>query len=375
MNIRILSDNRTICQNRNSLHNYFAWPSVARLEDGTLAMVTSGFRLAHLCPFGKDVICYSRDEGNTWTHPAVVIDTPLDDRDCGIAVGKNGTVLITSFNNTVKVQREWLKRRAPSVQKWIEGYLDTVDTTDAEERFLGSIFAISRDGGYTFSDPMRIPVTNPHGPIALDNGDFLYIGSVMDGMLDRQAVNLGLATDMETEPRLACYLIHPDGSYARLSSIPDVEECSDENILSCEPHAIRLADGRILVHIRVQRKNPKKFSIYQSISTDGGKSFSVPVRLLGECGGAPAHLLSHSSGVLISTYGYREQPYGIRAMLSKDGGKTWQTDLVLWDKGVSDDLGYPCSVELKDGSILTVYYEHEQPDGPAVIRQIVWNIE
>ena len=97
-----------------------------------------------------------------------------------------------------------------------------------------------------------------------------------------------------------------------------------------------------------QRKNPKKFSIYQSVSVDGGKSFSVPVRLLGECGGAPAHLMKHSSGVLISTYGYREQPYGIRAMLSKDGGKTWQTDLVLWDKGVNGDLGYPCSVELSD---------------------------
>ncbi len=375
MNIRIVSDNRTICHNRDSLQNYFAWPSVARLEDGTLAMVTSGFRLAHLCPFGKGVICYSRDEGKTWTHPAVIIDTPLDDRDCGIAVGKNGTVLVTSFNNKVTVQREWLKRRTPSVQKWIEGYLDTVDTTDAEERFLGSIFAISRDGGYSFSAPMRVPVSNPHGPIALDNGDFLYIGSVMDGMLDRQAVRLGLATKMETEPQLACYLLHPDGSYERLSSLPDIEEPSEEKVLSCEPHAIRLEDGRILVHIRVQRKNPKKFSVYQSVSNDGGKSFSVPVRLLEECGGAPAHLLKHSNGVLISTYGYREQPYGIRAMLSTDGGKTWQTDLVLWDRGVNDDLGYPCSVELKDGSILTVYYEHEQPDGPAVIRQIIWRIE
>ena len=74
-----------ICHNPDSVFGYFGWPSIARLPDGTLAMVASGFRMAHVCPFGKGIICYSRDEGRTWTAPAAVIDTVLDDRDCGLA--------------------------------------------------------------------------------------------------------------------------------------------------------------------------------------------------------------------------------------------------------------------------------------------------
>lgn len=64
----------------------FNWPSTARLPDGRIMAVCSGFRLAHVCPFGKVVACYSSDEGLTWSLPSVVLDTPLDDRDAGIAV-------------------------------------------------------------------------------------------------------------------------------------------------------------------------------------------------------------------------------------------------------------------------------------------------
>lgn len=76
---------------------------------------------------------------------------------------------------------------------------------------------------------------------------------------------------------------------------------------------------------------------------------------------------------MISTYGHRESPYGIRAMFSKDGGESWQTDAVI-TLGGGFDLGYPCTVELKDGSLLTVYYAHEENNGPAVIWQQKWRL-
>lgn len=117
------------------------------------------------------------------------------------------------------------------------------------------------------------------------------------------------------------------------------------------------------------------FSTYQSESADGGKSWSKPHALLGKRGGAPAHLLKHSSGVLISAYGYREKPYGIRVMLSTDNGRTWQTDNVIYDSGADDDLGYPATVELPDGSLLTVFYAHTKESEPAVIMAQKWKIE
>lgn len=37
---------RVIMSNPHSPHGYFAWPSIDRLQDGRLAVVASGFRLA-----------------------------------------------------------------------------------------------------------------------------------------------------------------------------------------------------------------------------------------------------------------------------------------------------------------------------------------
>ena len=61
--MRIIEQPKTIIDNPDSIFGYFAWPTVARLYDGTLAAVCSGFRLRHICPFGKAVISYSRDDG------------------------------------------------------------------------------------------------------------------------------------------------------------------------------------------------------------------------------------------------------------------------------------------------------------------------
>ena len=73
-----------ICSNKNSMHNYFGWPSIARLQDGSLMIGASGFRIAHVCPFGKVIVSRSYDEGKSRTAPEVVVDTPLDERDSGI---------------------------------------------------------------------------------------------------------------------------------------------------------------------------------------------------------------------------------------------------------------------------------------------------
>ena len=52
MKIEILSSPKVICANRRGIHNYFAWPTVARLPGGALAAVCSGFRIRHADPFG-----------------------------------------------------------------------------------------------------------------------------------------------------------------------------------------------------------------------------------------------------------------------------------------------------------------------------------
>lgn len=354
MNIQVL-ETKVICSNpTNPVHNYFAWPSVARLQDGKLMMVASGLRKKHLCPFGKVVGCVSGDEGETWSKPAVLLDTPLDDRDAGVVPFGEKSVLITSFNNTVQAQRGW---NAEAQDSYISAYLDSIEGTDAEEKYLGSTFIMSHDGGKTFGEIMRIPVTTPHGPAPMKDGSLLYVGRTFS------AHNQVMEDD-----HIAAYRLNADGSYEKLGDIENVAP----GLLSCEPNAIVLPDGKIIVHIRVHKGG--YFTLFQSESYDGGHTFTKPRQLLGQKGGAPAHLLLLKNGVLISAYGYREAPYGIRMMYSLDNGETWSTDHVLWDKGLGIDLGYPCSVQLKSGDILTVFYARQTEDGPAVIMQLRWRM-
>jgi hypothetical protein len=61
-------------------------------------------------------------------------------------------------------------------------------------------------------------------------------------------------------------------------------------------------------------------------------------------------------GRLCATYGYREAPYGIRARLSTDNGKTWGREIHVRDDGCTWDIGYTRTFQRTDGKIVTVYY-------------------
>lgn len=366
MKINVL-ESKIMMSNDSSIHNYFGWPTVARLKDGRLAVAASGYRLAHVCPFGKCVVSYSSDEGKTWTLPAPVIDTYLDDRDGGITGFGESSVIVTTFNNSVQFQRESgiaKYDKAPGRIPYANGYLDIVEAEHPDwDKYLGSIFRISHDNGVTFGEIKKMPVSCPHGPTEMPDGTLIYVGRKFSH--DDKF--------RENETHLACYKLFPDGNYEFLSEIENV----GEGYNSCEPYTYRMKNGKLICHIRMEGN--ENFSIFQSESEDDGKTWTKPRQLLPQKGGAPAHIIE-KDGVLISTYGYRQNPYGIRVMFSFDGGETWDTDHVLVDSEVSGDLGYPSSVVLEDGNILTVYYARRSedrmvPNNSCVIKQIIWNFE
>ena len=352
--IKLIGETKTVMSSPYSLHNYFAWPSICRLKNGRIAVTASGFRLEHICPFGKAVIAFSEDECGSFSLPAPVIDTPLDDRDSGVCAFGESSLIVTSFNNPVSFQRGCNPENA-----YVQSYLDTV-TPEDEKRFLGSTFRISEDNGVSFSDIHISPVTSPHGPCVLSDGSLLWVGRNFseEGYGGIEAVR-----------------VHPDGMTEPVGRVENVTE-NGETPLLCEPHAVQLPNGDIVCHIRAEGgERTPFFTTYQSISHDGGKSWTKPERLLGLQGGAPAHLLLHPSGMLLSVYGYREKPYGIKVMLSTDNAKSWQTGLDLHINGVDSDLGYPASVCLSDGSIYTVFYAHKDPSSPAEIFGQRWTVE
>lgn len=349
---------RIIISNPESRHNYFGWPTVARLQNGKVAVVASGFRLRHVCPFGKMIISYSEDNGETYTAPAPIIDTVLDDRDGGILPFGESSVIVTSFNNT-----RFFQRGNSELTAYDSAYLDMI-TDEEEEKVLGAVFRISNDCGVTFGKIFKSPVSSPHGPVELQDGTLLWVGRTY---VPKDDYRLGADC-------IQAHRINPDGTTEYVGEIENVKT-GDVQALSCEPHAVVLDDGTILVHFRMDDEAAPIFTVYQTESHDGGKTWSKPRRLLPLLGGSPPHILKHSSGMLISTYGYREKPYGIKVMFSKDEGKTWDYGHDIYVNNICDDIGYPSSIELDDGSILTVFYACCDEDEHAVIMQQKWSFE
>lgn len=333
------------------MFGYFGWPSLARLSDGSLIAAASGFRHAHICPFGKSVIFRSPD-GVNWSEPEIINDSPVDDRDTGLLTLDDNAFMLSWFGSDTRIYY-------PEPDAAYRPVLDTWEN-DTVQQHIGS-FLRSYSPAAGWGPVQRVKVTSPHGPIRLRNGDLFYLGTEF-GYRDADG-NFHLS--MRHEHRITA-LRSSDGGLT-WNECGSVAFPEDPDAFFCEPHAIELADGRLLGLLRRERD----FSIWQTISADGGAGWSCPEF---RCFGSPPQLLRHSSGILIASYGCRRAPFGQRVMFSTDEGTSWDTDWIIRDDAPDADLGYPCSVELGDGSILTLYYQHDPGNPNAALMLSEWRL-
>ena len=82
----------------------------------------------------------------------------------------------------------------------------------------------------------------------------------------------------------------------------------------------------------------------------------------------------HSSGALICTFGRRVPPFGEYAMVSHDLGKTWSEEYVIDDNTDNRDLGYGSTLEMADGSLMSVYYQRCPGDDYPSILYTNWRL-
>ena len=144
------------------------------------------------------------------------------------------------------------------------------------------------------------------------------------------------------------------------------------------PASARLAPKRIAVAVRAHDGRGGfeggRHWIDLYLSEDDGLSWrwlAQPAPDTGRGGNPPALTRLHD-GRLCLTYGYRAAPFGIRARLSADDGVTWGEEITLRDDGGCHDLGYPRTVQRDDGTLVTVYYFNDQPDGERYIAATLW---
>ena len=91
-------------------------------------------------------------------------------------------------------------------------------------------------------------------------------------------------------------------------------------------------------------------------SKDGGKSFE-PWEDSG-FQGHPHYALRLPDDRVLLVYGYRHEPFGIRARVLNSECTDFKTaeEIVLRDDGGSGDLGYPWAAMMPDGRALVTYY-------------------
>lgn len=148
-------------------------------------------------------------------------------------------------------------------------------------------------------------------------------------------------------------------------------------LFSIMPSTVRLSSGRLLTSVRV-KKDDKTDWIELWASDDLGRNWTLvtrPVQFTGGFSGNPPSMLRLKDGRLCLTYGYRGEPYGIRAVLSEDDGKTWGKDIILRQDGAAWDLGYTRTVQRPDGKLVTVYYFPEQAQTERVIAATIWSAD
>jgi hypothetical protein len=213
---------------------------------------------------------------------------------------------------------------------------------------------------------VRTPCSAPHGPIQLRDGRLLYVGKSGDVDQTNLGPGVGRIVAAESTDR--------GRSWRLIGEVPFPEGM---NVLRLchEPHAVETDDGRIVAQIRYEwsgRPDSPHESI-QTESADGGRTWTEP-RTVG-LDGFPPHLLRLADGTILSVYGRRTGELGEYACLSDDQGRTWDVANEIKLAGHwSADIGYPSSVQLPDGTILTVYYQSEREGEPPCLMGTLWRV-
>ncbi len=315
------------------------FPRVIVLPNGDL-LATFKYGAAHVGKGGKAGLARSTDGGKTWSHPKTIFDRPEAD-DGVIASGllADGTVLLGA------VSYSW-----PGAAYSHEGW-------KANPYILRS-----KDSGETWEAPIAVnvqPLTwgYPFGRI-LEFGDGSLLLSGYGGYLPRtpedEPVGLeklraaGKQPSKPPEKRgTFSYVVRSRDGGKSWGDLTVIAHGFNETCM------LPLKDGRLMA---VMRSDEGAY-LASSFSADRGRRWSEPSRITKDRE-HPGDLLRLRSGNILLTYGERNKPYGVQAMISADEGATWlKNDRVAlaWD-GDHSDIGYPVTIERSDGRLVTVYY-------------------
>ena len=326
-----------------------AWPAMTKLPDGTL-LIANFNRPSHGRMIG-DVDCWaSTDHGRTWEQraPAAPHEPGTQSNRMNVAFGTlpNGDALLATGGWSLKpdtirpegleidqVLPMWICRSSDGARTWridrdgFPGY-----GPDGGRQFPFGPIQGGHDGIVLL--PVYTVVRGPNGEKAAWNRVFVY-RSTDNGRTWREPLPLDPDTRLNETA-----LLHVDGA-------------------------------RWLAFARQDR-------LLQYESTDGGRTWRKQGAVT-ERYGYPANAIRLKDGRLLLSYGNRTPgDPRVEAKISADGGRTWSEPIrvveVTKSKDQLEDFGYPSSVELPGGNVITAYYAKDAPYYHGYhLAAITWN--
>jgi sialidase-1 len=312
------------------------------LKNGDV-LLTTREASEHISRDGDVVMLRSRDGGKNWGERQVIGGIPdVDEREgCGIQLS-DGTILVFVFvNKLYRADGQYNYSWARDVR------------FSHETLHLGIYTIVSKDNGKTWSAPHYVdtkgmPFTDLEGPADAPI-------QTPDGSVLMPVMAYNVRGDIDNQAAVVLKTVDQGKTWQHWSTV--VEDPGGKQGHFQEPALVRTRTGRLVMAIRNQGPDN---AIWTAWSDDDGKTWTKaqPTPMIGH----PPDLIQLQDGRLLCTYGYRAgrhgDPAGIRAAFSADNGETWQIgqEVQIRKDFLNGDIGYPESLQMADGRLLTVYY-------------------
>ena len=316
-------------------------PLVCRLGNGEVLAI---FQAWQADSDWRILSARSSDGGLHWTEPRVLVDSPDSEGNLALGVLRDGTVLLGY--ETFRILRG---KDAPPA------------------RYLAYQVMRSTDHGRSWSSPAKIP-DDPDRALA----SYSSIIQLPDG-----TVLMPLYAYVEGEEGEAGQLSSPKHFSYLYRSRDGGRSWGDRSLIAAgfnETNLVRLESGKLLAVMREERKPPGRSALAES--TDGGRRWSQP-RFVTAASQHPASLLQMPDGTVVLSHGVRHPPYGAQALLSRDGGQTWdRTRKIMLGYHSWGGGGYPCTIRLDSGHLLTLYYGSSPRGGSSFpfVEAVRWSL-
>ncbi len=303
-----------------AVDNVCAWPNLTLLPDGSIAAAIYNQPCHGI--WEGDLECWaSTDGGYLWQKRGTIAPhEPATARfNCAVGLAHDGD-LVALVSGYGPVPPSGMQRD-PSVKTG----------------FLTNWVCRSSDGGRNWKKAETMTLPDDTTEII----PFADIERSPDGTLSAT----GYSVNDGTHNSLYVFRSRDDGHTWRESTLIAADDYNETDLL-CLDGQNWLAAARTL--------RDQHLDLF--VSTDGGQRWTLqgPLTLPRQ---HPGHLLRLANGHILLTYGIRNRGlYGIGARICADLGQSWSPPILLIDLEDATDGGYPSSIQLADGTIVTAYY-------------------